>query len=125
MRDPIEVVGVLGINGSLVQLRDGSLLANDGRVSRDGGRTWSDPRPFGDGISGTGLLRLASDELTLIAPAGYGAARAWVSRDEAKTWRDAGAIAVPGGPVYEVGDIMIQLKSGRLLYCWDYNMAAH
>ena len=34
-----ELVGVLGIGNSLVGLKDGSLLSNDGRVSRDGGLT--------------------------------------------------------------------------------------
>ena len=44
----MEVVDILGINGSLVELKDGALLTNDGRISRDGGETWSaNPLPEG------------------------------------------------------------------------------
>jgi hypothetical protein len=49
----------------------------------------------------------------------------WLSADEGSTWKPAGPIQVPGGPVFELGDTMIQLRSGRLLYCWDYNMAGN
>jgi hypothetical protein len=49
----------------------------------------------------------------------------WVSESEGETWTPVGPIKVPGGPVYELGDTMIQLRSGRLLYCWDYNMAGN
>ncbi len=41
----VEVTGVLGIGNSLVELKDGSLLTNDGRTSQDGGKTWSAPQP--------------------------------------------------------------------------------
>jgi hypothetical protein len=119
----LEVVGVLGINNSLVELKGGSLLSNDGRLSKDGGRTWPPPRQFGPGVAGAGIMRLASGALALISQVGYADGRMWLSRDEGKTWQPAGPIKVPGGPVFELGDTMIQLRSGRLLYCWDYNMA--
>ncbi len=118
-----EVVGVLGGFNSLVELKDGSLLSNDGRLSRDGGKTWTGPRAFGPGISGAGLLRLQSGALALVSQVGYASGRLWLSRDEGKSWSLAGAIRTPGGPVFELGDTLIQLRSGRLLYCWDYNMA--
>ncbi|HEY1377577.1 MAG TPA: sialidase family protein, partial [Gemmataceae bacterium] len=115
----------LGSANSLVELADGSLLSNDGRVSRDGGRTWTDPRPFGGGASGAGLLRLRSGALALVSQVGYAAGKLWLSRDDGKSWSLAGTIRTPGGPVYELGDTLIQLRSGRLLYCWDYNMAGN
>jgi sialidase-1 len=118
-----EIVGVLGSENSLVELRDGSLLSNDGRTSTDGGRTWSAPRSFGDGTVGTGLLQLQSGALALAAPLGYSSGKIWLSHDEGKTWQLQGTIKTPGGPIYELGDTLIQLKSGRLLACWDYNMA--
>jgi hypothetical protein len=118
-----EIVGVLGINNSLVELKDGSLLSNDGRLSKDGGRTWTAPRPFGTGVAGAGIMRLASGALALVSQVGYADGRMWLSRDEGKTWGLAGPMKVPGGPVFELGDTMIQLRGGRLVYCWDYNMA--
>ncbi len=120
-----EVVGVLGSSSSLVELKDGSLLTNDGRTSHDGGRSWTAPRAFGEGITGAGLLRLRSGKLALVSQLGYAAGNLWLSGDEGKSWKPAGAITTPGGPVYELGDTLIQLASGRLLACWDYNMVGN
>jgi hypothetical protein len=120
--DVVELVDVLGMSNSLVELKDGSLLANDGRRSNDGGLTWTAPAPFDGGAAGTSLFRLKSGKLALVAGVGYSAGRMWISADEGATWMLAGSIQVPGGPIYELGDTMIQLESGRLLYCWDYNM---
>ena len=75
-----EIVGVLGINNSLVELKDGSLLSNDGRLSKDGGRTWTAPRPFGTGVAGAGIMRLASGALALVSQVGYADGRMWLSR---------------------------------------------
>jgi hypothetical protein len=118
-----EIVGVLGGQNSLVELKDGSLLSNDGRSSNDGGRTWTAPRSFGDGVAGAGLLRLQSGALALVSQLGYSSGKVWLSRDEGQTWTLQGTIATPGGPIYELGDTLIQLKNGRLLSCWDFNMA--
>ncbi len=41
----VELVGVLGIDSSLVALKDGALLSNDGRISSDGGMTWTPVAP--------------------------------------------------------------------------------
>jgi hypothetical protein len=120
-----EVVGVLGGFNSLAELKDGSLLSNDGRISGDNGLTWTGPRSFGDGIAGVGLLRLQSGALALVSQLGYAGGKVWLSRDEGQSWALSGAIATPGGPVFEIGDTLIQLKSGRLLSCWDYNMAGN
>ena len=124
-RDYVEIVGVAGINSSLVQLKDGSLLSSDGRRSTDAGHTWSEAQSFGDGVSGAGIMRLQSGKLALVSPVGYAAGQMHLSGDEGKSWTLAGPIKTPGGPIYELGDTMIQLESGRLLYCWDYNMAGN
>ena len=116
----MEVVDILGMNGSLVELKDGALLSNDGRISRDGGETWSEPRSFGEGISGNSITRLASGALALVSPLGFELGEVWHSHDEAKTWKGAGHINAPAGSHDSEGDTMIQLGSGRLLYCW-YN----
>lgn len=120
-----EIVGVLGGGNSLVALTDGSLLSNDGRTSHDGGKSWTTPRPFGEGIAGVGLLRLRSGALALSSQVGYARGQLWLSRDDGKSWALAGPIKTPGGPVYELGDTLIQLNSGRLLACWDYNLVGH
>ena len=91
----------------------------------DRGKTWSEPQTFGDGISGSGLMRLASGKLALVSPVGYASGRMFLSNDEGKSWTVAGSISTPGGPVFELGDTMIQLNNGRLLYCWDYNMVGN
>jgi len=77
----MELVG-LSIN-SVVELKDGSLLANNGRISKDGGKTWSEPRLFGQGVGGEGLLRLKSGAIALTTASD---GRVWFSRDEGKTW---------------------------------------
>ncbi|MBI3920924.1 MAG: exo-alpha-sialidase [Armatimonadetes bacterium] len=124
-----EIVGVLGTGNSLVELKEGSLLSNDGRTSTDGGATWGGPRSFGEGVSGSGIMRLQSGKLALVSSVGYGSGLVWLSEDDGKTWAKAGQITVPGGPVFELGDTMIQLEGGphkgRLVYCWDYNMSGN
>src|SRR5690348_14863755 len=77
-----ETVGALGSFNSLIELKDGSLLSNDGRTSRDGGKSWTAPRAFGKGIAGAGLLRLQSGALALVSQLGYASGKLWVSRDE-------------------------------------------
>ena len=117
---PEGVVEVTGVDiSSLVELKDGSLLGIsldvNGRISTDGGRTWGEPRPLGEGVSGSGIMRLASGALAL-----SGGGRVWLSRDEGKTWTLAGeAITKTSGIVgdpYSLSDEMIQLDSGRLVY---------
>lgn len=119
----VEVVGILGTGSSLVELKDGSLLANDGRVSTDGGLTWGKPRPLGGArLSAAGIMRLNSGELMLAESNDTGLARLWISEDEGKTWRIQGAVKTlepKGSFVTNYFDPMIQLKSGRLLFPWD------
>ena len=106
------------MNGSLVALRDGSLLSNDGRGSRDGGETWGEPRAFGAGVSGNSITRLASGRLALVSPVGFRTGEIWLSGDDGKSWHLAGRIKTPAGAYDSEGDTLIQLGSGRLLYCW-------
>ena len=115
----VELVGVLGIGNSLVELKDGSLLSNDGRISRDGGKTWSPPQPFAPGIAGSQIMRLRSGKL-LLTNGGRriwmaevpNEAGIWLSKDEGKTWGTPRAIQQIGEPLYAT---LIQLRSGRLL----------
>jgi hypothetical protein len=115
----VELIGVLGIGNSLVELKDGSLLSNDGRISRDGGKTWSPPHTFAPGIAGSQIMRLKSGKLLLTnggrriwmaeVPSEAGI---WLSKDEGKTWGTPRAIQQIGEPLYAT---LIQLRSGRLL----------
>ena len=114
----VELVGVLGIGNSLVELKDGSLLSNDGRISR-GGKTWSPPQPFAPGIAGSQIMRLKPGKL-LLTNGGRriwmaevsNEAGIWLSKDEGKTWGTPRAIQQIGEPLYAT---LIQLRSGRLL----------
>jgi len=101
-----EVVNVLGIDNSLVELKDGLLLANDGRVSTDMGKTWSAPKAFGSNISGDSLKRLKSGKLAL-----SDGSQIWLSADEGKTWGSPTRIVMIGSPL---NDSLTQLSTGRL-----------
>ena len=103
--------------GSLVELKDGTLLSNNGRRSTDGGFIWSKPQSFGEGVGGH-LVTLDSGALA-ITRGGPGLVGWWrpcelrVSEDEGKTWSDVRKAELLGGPYH---DTMIQLESGRLLW---------
>ena len=102
----------LGI-GDVEALKDGSLLATNGRVSRDGGKSWSAPRSFGEGINGNRLSRLQSGALLLSSFDNN--PRLWISRDEGASWKEI-SDAFPkmmGGPNCFGG--VEQLSSGRLM----------
>ena len=120
----VEVTGVLGMDSSLVELKDGSLLTNGGAGSVDGGKTWSEPRSFGEGVAGNSIMRLNSGSLALTSGQ-YQTGKMWVSRDEGLTWEPRGVVKTPepkGGLVADFYDPVIQLKSGRLLYPWDMDV---
>jgi hypothetical protein len=121
---PVGVVEVTGTSVySLVELKNGSLLGDNGKLSTDGGRTWSDARSFGDhvtadpsGAIGNGIIRLKSGS---IAFANGG--KVWLSSDEGETWETGGELWPHlVGPGY-YGDEMIQLDSGRLVYPTSMN----
>ena len=104
--------GIPWIQTSLVELKDGSLLASSYQISRgwvstDGGKTWSNRRPFGEGVAGNSIQRLRSGKLAL-----SDGGRLWLSGDEGKTWGEARRIHKLGSPL---NDTLIQLSSGRLL----------
>ncbi len=103
---------------SVVEQKDGSLMADNGRVSRDGGKNWSEPRAFVEkrpesrGAVGTGLIRLKSEALAY-----SGGGLVWISCDEGRSWgqpKEAYPFTL-AGPYY-FGAELIQLDSGRLLY---------
>ena len=102
-----ELVGSLGIGNSLVELKDGTLLSNDGRTSKNGGRKWTGPRPFGNGAAGSGIMRLKSGKLCL-----SNTTHLWLSRNEGRTWGKARPIRQLGSPLYAT---LTELSSGRLL----------
>ena len=103
---------------SVVELKDGSLLANNGQLSSDGGKSWSELRSFGEGIEGAGLLRLKSGRLALTGSTIH------FSEDEGKTWGQSSEVipklvAKDGHTLFQghsLADTIIQLSSGRLLY---------
>jgi hypothetical protein len=110
--------GVVEVTGrgfvSLVELKDGSLLANSGQSSADGGKTWSAPRSFGDGISGENIVRLKSGALAL----GYGGywtspGRLWTSADEGKTWSAVGQTKLLGIPLIAT---LVVAGNGNLIW---------
>lgn len=106
---------------SIVALKDGAILANNGRRSHDQGKTWTEPKAFGAGIQGDGLVRLASGAILLTQqPPNANKVHLptlHVSRDEGATWQTLPA-SFPrmfSGPNF-FGDELIQTKSGRLIW---------
>lgn len=107
----------LGIH-SIVALKDGTLLAPNGRRSTDGGKTWSEAAPFAGGAQGTGLVRLRSNAIALVNEGGSGGTLR-ISRDEAQTWGpllSAFPKMINGPNFYSYGDAMIQHSTGRLIW---------
>ena len=124
----VELVHVGGINGTLVELQDGSLMLIEGdgryRLSTDEGLTWGEPRPLNCPGLGTArdhsLIRLQSGALAL---AFRGEDEPWMgkfylflSEDEGQSWgpgRLIGGTRTPNVPYY---DTLIQLSSGLLVF---------
>src|SRR5262249_1020846 len=89
---------------SIVRLKDGSLIAEDGRHSTDGGRPWRKSDTFHP-AGNRALLRLPSGELgacqgtwSMDDALGNGSNN-WSFRrsaDEGKTWSDPVTITLPG-----------------------------
>ena len=106
---------------SIVPLKDGTVLANNGRRSSDQGKSWSEPRAFGPGVRGDGLVRLASGAILLTQqPPNLHKVHLptlHVSRDEGNTWQTLPA-SFPrmfSGPNF-FGDELVQTRSGRLIW---------
>ena len=132
---PPGVFELTGIptDGGIVELKDGSLMLVQAgvsggsgqrgrnvliyRISKDGGKTWSDRQPLSCDIStepmeSSGMVRLKSGALALYA----GKRNDWhfaISRDDGTTWTSSRL------PVYQdfyaMYHSLIQLSSGRLL----------
>ncbi|MAG35119.1 MAG: hypothetical protein CL878_02570 [Dehalococcoidia bacterium] len=134
-QEPIEST-VGGGHSSLVELTTGELLLVGSRLqerrSSDGGRTWSDFVPLidGQGIallggpSSTGVLRLQSGALAITYGRTQPAAGPHddfglfirLSRDEGRTWSSEVRINTVGALAPSYHNVMIQLRSGRLVF---------
>ena len=102
----------LGI-GDVEELKDGSLLATNGRISRDSGKSWSPPRSFGEGIAGNRLSRTKSGALLLSSF--DNSPRLWISSNEGASWNEISDSfpKMMGGPNCFGG--VQQLSTGRLM----------
>lgn len=92
------------------------------RVSRDGGKTWSDPRLFADKLQAPGLLRLRSGDVLLngcqVVNAQWSTTmRLFRSRDGAHTWTQERPIWERSHGIRLQGGCasLVQLNSGRIL----------
>lgn len=94
---------------SVLELKDGCILANNGMISRDGGATWSETSSPEEGVAGGTFVRLTSGAILH-----WDGRRSRVSRDESKTWSQ---------PVEAVHDqwggpstyVPVVLSNGRVL----------
>lgn len=115
-----EIAAPLGFGG-FVHHKDGRLMMIEGgRVcySSDGGRTWTQPEKFPVGIEEA--VRLQSGKL-----GGRAGMTFYISEDEGKTWVQQGNMSVggwPGGPYY---DVLLQTKTGRILFPVRCTAAGH
>lgn len=106
-----EIVGIIGRGWSLVELKNGALMAVGGnvcRISTDDGLIWSETKPLPDGVKGNGIIRLKSGALAI-----YNETQMCLSPDEGETWSAASPIEMLGSPYYAT---MVELNNGRLLY---------
>ena len=119
----------MGVDGGIVELKDGTLMLAQGgglvesghkssvyRISKDGGKTWSKPKPLACEIGVGGMIRLQSGALAVYGrkPGSGNDVYFCLSKNEGKTWTRGSRI-----PAYTdfrlMYHSMIQLKSGRLL----------
>lgn len=127
----VELTGI-GTDGGIVELKDGTLMLGQGagvhdggkgrvtyRLSKDGGKTWSEPLTLNSEIGVGGLIRLRSGALGIYGRRNAKDASPWEyyfskSTDEGKTWT-SGALIANYPSYYPMHHSMIQLQSGRLL----------
>jgi len=102
----VELVGKIGRGWSLVELKDGSLMAvaEGYLVSSDDGVTWSEVKSFAAPICegsrdssdwSLGIIRLKSGALAI-----YNAKHIWRSEDEGKSWDQGSPVTLLGRPYY-------------------------
>ena len=82
---------------SIVTAHDGTVLAFDGkylRPSRDGGKTWGEPREIGHDASGTNVvLNELTGEILVVSPNGH----MWKSSDHGQTFKREDIEILPDG----------------------------
>jgi sialidase-1 len=127
----------LSICPNVCELADGSLLmayhrttqvdfsgkySTWARVSRDGGKTWSNARPFAEHLQAPGLLRLRSGDIllngcTVINDRWSTTMRLFRSKDGGQTWTEQKPIWEKSKGIRLQGGCasLVQLKSGRIL----------
>jgi hypothetical protein len=126
-------VGLSPSYGSVIALKDGSLLWTWGRGgkaagpifgtrSRDGGRTWSDPAPLPledgrplHGLFTTSLVRLRSGALGQALIAAPREVRFFRSRDEGRTWSAGVKVHADNERVAFTNDRALVLSTGRIV----------
>lgn len=124
----VELTG-FSTDGSIIEAKDGSLMLIQGdgvfesgqdaptrRISKDGGKTWSDPEPLKAEMGAGGVIRLQSGALAM-----YGGKSNAVGTVHFCTSQDDGATWTPPVDICTYSDFrpmfhsMIQLESGRIL----------
>ena len=128
---PEGVVDLTGFStdGSIIEAKDGSLMLIQGdgvfesgqdaptrRISKDGGKTWSDPEPLKAEVGAGGVIRLQSGALAMYGGKSnaVGAVHFCTSQDDGATWTPPVDICTYSDfrPMFHS---MIQLESGRIL----------
>jgi hypothetical protein len=124
----VELTG-FSADGSILEAKDGSLILIQGggvaesgqdsptrRISTDGGKTWSAPKPLKAEMGAGGAIRLRSGALGMYGGKSRtrGAVYFSTSQDDGQTWSTP--VLIPAYPNwYHMFHSMIQLTSGRIV----------
>ena len=119
----------MGTDGAIFQLKNGTLMLAQGggiiessqkssvyRISKDDGKTWSEPRSLGCEMGVGGIIRLQSGVLAVYGRKAGASTDVYFcsSKDEGKTWTHP--LRIPTYPDFHpMFHSMVQLSNGRLL----------